>query len=283
MLGVLLLAMFAAPPATLPADHAVVIQPVANLYSKPSVDVDVISQAIYSTGVTVLEREPGWAKVRTPDYTGWMHSSALVSREPYAQEGRVAEVESLFAALYRETDVTRHQPVIVVPFETRLEVVAGPVGEEDRWLQVRLPDLRTAWVQSGDVTLSPKKLSVPELVEYSKRFLGIPYVWGGTSTFGYDCSGFTQMLCRRRGYAIPRDSGPQSNWQGMQAVERPDLQPGDLLYFGDSAKKITHTGMYIGNGQFVNATAYQRPMVQVCSLDNEHWSKLLVAARRIKQ
>ncbi len=66
-------------------------------------------------------------------------------------------------------------------------------------------------------------------------------------------------------------------------MEKTDLQPGDLLYFGGSPTKITHTGMYIGGGQFIDATAYQHPIVQINNLGDEHWTKLLVAARRIKQ
>jgi len=278
MLITLVFAMLAAPPDT----NAVVIQPVANLYSKPAADVNVVSQTIYSTNVAVLEKQTGWAKIRTPDgYSGWVQSSALIFAKPYATDGRVAQVESLFSAIYRETDITTHQPLLIVPFEARLEVIAGPIGDDDRWLQVRLPDDRTAWIQSGDVTFSVRKLSIPELIEWSKRFIGLPYIWGGTSTFGYDCSGFTQMLCRRRGYSLPRDSGPQAEWQGMQTVDRAELQPGDLLYFGESAKKITHTGMYLGNGEFIDATAYLKPIVQVSELEG-HWAKLLVAARRIR-
>ena len=263
--------------------NAVVVQPVANMYSKPGTDADVVSQAIYSTNVTILEQDNLWLKVRTPDdYTGWMQNSAVLHTQPYAQKGRVAQVEALFANLYREANITKHQPVLTVPFETRLEVVGEPQGE-GRWLQVRLPDDRSAMVQAGDVTLAPHNdVSIPELIEWSKRFIGLPYLWGGTSTYGYDCSGFVQMLCRRRGYSLPRDAGPQADWSGMVVVDKSKLQPGDLLYFGSSPKHITHTGMYIGHGQFINATAYQHPIVQICNLGDEHWTKLLVAERRIK-
>ena len=263
---------------------AVVVQPVTNLFSRPSQDAEVVSQAIYSTNVAVLETQPGWSRVRTPDdYTGWVPSSSLLSSGPYATgSGRVARVESLFAGLYREADITRHQPIVTVPFETRLEVVAGPVGEDARWYQVRLPDDRAAWVQAGDISFRLDRQSIPEMLEFSKRFLGLPYLWGGVSTFGYDCSGFTQMLCRRRGFSLPRDAGPQANWTGMKPVTRDELQPGDLLYFGASPEKITHTGVYLGNGQFINATAYLKPAVQICRLDDEHWTKLLVASRRIQ-
>ena len=125
-------------------------------------------------------------------------------------------------------------------------------------------------------------MSIAETLEFSKRFLGLPYTWGGTSSYGYDCSGFSQMLGRRRGVNMPRDAQPQADWSGVVAVERKDLQPGDLLYFGSSDKKITHTGMYMGDGKFINATTHLTPMVRIDDLNEEHWTKLLVAARRVK-
>ena len=131
--------------------------------------------------------------------------------------------------------------------------------EDGRWIQVRLPDDRAGWVQRGDVTFEPKTMTIPEMIAHARRFLGLPYTWGGTSSFGYDCSGFMQMLCRRRGVMLPRDADPQARGTACEPVEKEDLQPGDLLYFG-SAKRITHTGMYIGDGEFINFTTHEKPM-----------------------
>jgi cell wall-associated NlpC family hydrolase len=91
-----------------------------------------------------------------------------------------------------------------------------------------------------------------------------------------------QMLERRRGVNMPRDAQPQADWEGQTPVERKDLQPGDLLYFGSSAKRITHTGMYLGDGKFINATTYQAPMIRIDSLDDPHFARILVAMRRPK-
>src|SRR5579884_1225783 len=279
MLYFLLLAMAGGGTST--PSTAVVTEPVANMYSRPTRDADVVSQAIYSTNVSIIEEQKNWLKIRTPDaYTGWIESSAAVRRGAYAASGRVAEVANLFASVYREKDITKHQPVITVPLEAKLEVIAGPVGADDRWLEVRLPDERTAWVQSGDVQFNIQKLSIRDVIEYSRRFLGLPYLWGGTSTFGYDCSGFTQMLCRRRGVLIPRDADQQAAWEGMEKVALDRLEPGDLLYFGSRPDHITHTGMYIGNSEFINATPHLHPVIQICSLGDAHWKELLVAARR---
>jgi len=66
------------------------------------------------------------------------------------------------------------------------------------------------------------------------------------------------------------------------SVERQDLKPGDLLYFGGSAKKIAHTGVYLGDGKFIDATTWQTPVVRIDDLNDAHWSRLLVAMRRVK-
>jgi cell wall-associated NlpC family hydrolase len=262
---------------------AVVLQPVANMYSKPTEDADVVSQAIYGANVAVMEQKGGWAHIRTADdYTGWTQLSALKTGAVYAQSGSVAQVTSLLAHIYREASVTRHAPMLTVPFETRLEVAGGET--EDRWFQVRLVDGRAGWVQAGDVAFGVKPISIPEMLALSKRFLGLPYTWGGTSSYGYDCSGFAQMLERQRGVLMPRDAQPQAEWSGVTPVKREDLQPGDLLYFGSSEKHITHTGIYLGEGKFIDATTHRTPMVRIDDLNDPHWAQQvpLVAMRRVK-
>lgn len=267
-----------------PAADSVVVVAVANMYSSASEGSDVVSQAILGSDVVVLEKRHKWAKVRTNDeYTGWMPLRDLrKSSPPYGTPAHVVQVQNLFANVYRETDVTEHQPVITVPFETHLEAIDDAAGNNQRWLEVRLPDGRTAWIQRSDVLRDPKPLTIEESIALAKRFLGLPYLWGGRSSFGYDCSGFTQMLVRSRGIIMPRDADLQAAWNGVQAIDRKDLQAGDLLFFGSAPDKITHTAMYIGNGEFIHATTHSNPVIQISRLDDQPWTRLLVACRRVK-
>ena len=280
-------------PCVFAGSMQIVVVPVANMYSGPSDQKDVVSQAIYGSNVTLLTASGEWSRIQTADhYKGWVRSRHLrlvQSGTGYATSGVIVQVQSLFANVYREPDITRHQPVITIPFESRLEVIpdedakkAGGKGSPEGWLHVRLPDKRDEWIQAGDVVPDPKPLSIPESIELAKRFLGIPYLWGGSSSFGFDCSGFTQMLVRVRGVIMPRDADKQAAWKGVIAVERKDLQPGDLLFFGSSAKDITHTGMYIGDGQFIHDSTNDHPVVQISRLDDQPWTRLLVASRRVK-
>jgi gamma-D-glutamyl-L-lysine dipeptidyl-peptidase len=259
---------------------ATVNHPLANMFSRASDDADVVSQAIFGTNVAVLEGDAKWSRIQTPDgYAGWVESALLVPSDGAYGSAKGVEVTSLFAHIYREKSVTRHQPLLTLPFESKLEL--GPASDE-RWLGVALPDRRSAWVQRGDVLSDVQKLDVTGMIALSRRFLGLPYTWGGTSPFGYDCSGFTQMLQRRRGVTMPRDAHEQDVWDGVVPVEKDALEPGDLLFFGPDGKKITHTGMYIGGGEFIHATAHEKPMVQISTLSDPHWTKLFISARRPK-
>lgn len=278
----------------------VVVVSVANMYSHPSDKSDVVSQAIYGSNVKLLVAQGEWSRIQTSDhYKGWVpsrHLRIILSGDGYATSGPTVQVESLFANIYSEPDVTRHKPVITVPFETKLEVpsvdksrFAGDAGKRAKeetyegWLHIRLPGMTWAWIQSSDVISDPKQLSIPESIELAKRFLGFPYLWGGRSSFGFDCSGFTQMLVRARGINMPRDADMQAAWSGVTTVDRKDLQAGDLLFFGSSPKDITHTGMYIGDGQFIHDTTHGHPVVQISRLDDQPWTRILVACRRVKQ
>lgn len=264
----------------------VVTAPVADMHRAASLDSDVVSQAIFSSPIVPIELSEGWLKGQTADgYVGWMQLDDLAPQEPdrmYGTAKRVASVESLFANLYREADIEKHRPVLTVPFESRLEITGEKPTPDGLFYSVRLPDDSIAWVQEGDVTFDRKQLSIPQSIMLAKRFLGLPYRWGGTSSLGYDCSGFTQMLMRSRGILMPRDSSVQAKWDGFVAVDRRNLKAGDVLFFGRTPEKINHTGMYIGNGEFIHATRFDQPVVQIDKLGDSHWNSRFICARRAK-
>jgi gamma-D-glutamyl-L-lysine dipeptidyl-peptidase len=273
------------PKAPITKADYVVIKPVANMYRKPTQTSDVVSQTIFGSNVIRIAGKWHWVHIRTDDgYTGWIQSAALhkLKGQPYATTGNVVRVSDLSANLYREPDVTKHAPLLTLPWQSRLEALPDKVDEHNRWLKVRLPDDQLAFVQNGDVSSDSAPLTIEQTIAVAKKFLGVTYTWGGSSDFGFDCSGFTQMLLRLRGIVMPRDADLQAAWSGVASVDRKDLQPGDLLFFGDRPDHITHTGMYIGNGEFIHDTTHEHPGVQISVLDDQPWTKLLVACRRPK-
>jgi len=258
----------------------VVVRPVANLYVSADKNAEVVSQAIYGTVVEILEDNHVWKRARTPDgYTGWMSRDDLVSASPARSGAAMVTVVNLFANLYQEPSISKRAPLLVVPYETKLAVASEPKQPNNRWVEVYLSDWRRAWLERANIARYSEKLNVEDTILHAKRFIGLPYLWGGVSTFGFDCSGFMQMLGRRRGVDLPRDARQQIHWNGFVPVERDAWRPGDLLYFGRSIERITHTGMYIGGGMMIHAVS---PCIRIQAVDEVAESRGKVFGRRIK-
>lgn len=118
------------------------------------------------------------------------------------------------------------------------------------------------------------------VAQYGTKFVGTPYVWGGNDLQrGVDCSGFTQQLYRSVGLELPRVASDQAN-VGRPITRLEELRPGDRLYFFETKhNKIGHTGIYMGNGQFVHA-ARGEGKVAISNLGAPNWMKILYSARR---
>jgi cell wall-associated NlpC family hydrolase len=106
------------------------------------------------------------------------------------------------------------------------------------------------------------------------RYLGVPYVWGGSSPSGFDCSGFTMYVYAQVGVSLPHYTGAQ--WNVGVPVSYSDLQPGDLVFFNG----LGHEGLYIGGGQFIHAP-HTGDVVKVSSLSESWYASTYVGARRI--
>jgi hypothetical protein len=273
---------------------AVVVSSVENMFSRATTSTDVVSQALLGDNVKILKREKNaegedWCQIETPDtYTGWVVASSLrvlkPGDKPYASAGRVFVVSGLLANTYREPDVTAHKPVKTAPISTVLEVV----GEKnERWLEVNLPCDTRVWIQRGDGDLREAPWSWPrrpatDMVALAKRFIGVPYTWGGGSPLGLDCSGFVQLIYKMNGVPILRDADIQMLKSGLVEVPKGSEQAGDLVFFGSAINKIGHVGMMIDGEYFINATTYQTPCVRIDRLKEERWTKIYQAARRPK-
>jgi len=291
LLALILVPAFAAQNPAVP-DQAAVINSVENMHSRSTSSSDVVSQAILGTNVKLLKKERNsdgedWYQVGTPDaYKGWVVSSALrflkPGEKPYASSGKIFAVTALLANTYREPDVTKHKPVKVAPISSVLEVV----GERDaRWLEVNLPCGTKVWIQHGDgeVREAPMvwpRTSPEDMVVLSKRFIGLPYYWGGTSPLGFDCSGFVQLIYKMGGIPILRDADIQFEGSGLIPVASGEETAGDLVFFG---KTIGHVGMMINSEEFINATVHEKPVVQISRLKDAYWQKIYQGARRPKQ
>jgi cell wall-associated NlpC family hydrolase len=208
---------------------------------------------------------------------------------------RVAQIASNGARIRRLPEseaVTLYR----CPVGTELAVT----GERAGWASILMSDRSTGWVPSKylsftgaqvDVTSQVATASSQEVVtsynghytsthpvvEAALQWLGTPYVYGGESRRGIDCSSLVQHAFRSCGYQLPRTAAEQAHIG--KAVAPSDLQPGDRLYFSASGTRIDHTGLYMGNGLFVHASGRGR-RVMVSNLFEPHNWNIFVCARR---
>ena len=114
------------------------------------------------------------------------------------------------------------------------------------------------------------------IIEYAKSFVGVPYLYGGQSPKGFDCSGYIMYVFKNFGISLPRTAAEQY-YRGAR-VGANDARPGDIVAFG-SARNITHTGIYLGGGKFISATSSQGVMVS--PVYDAYWGKRLLGFSRI--
>ena len=216
------------------------------------------TQAIYGQRVTVLARKGAWARVavaRQPTprsslgYPGWLPLAQLTNERPARSEMYVA-VRTRTAWLYELGPPRRRE--LELSFDTRL-----PVRSEDdpEWITVSTPTGELGLVRRSRVRLYRRgePLSRPtgaEVARTAKTFVGVPYLWAGTSGFAFDCSGFTHTVYKSHDVLIPRDADAQAK-RGTP-VARGRLKAGDLLFYARS-RRVHHVALYVGDGMMIEA------------------------------
>jgi len=115
------------------------------------------------------------------------------------------------------------------------------------------------------------------IVSESMNYLGVPYVFGGTSPYGFDCSGYVQYVFAQAGISLPRTADVQ--YECGYAVSTGELIPGDLVFFSTYDYGASHVGIYLGDGNFINASSSQG--VSVASLYSSYWGSCYIGARRV--
>lgn len=160
-----------------------------------------------------------------------------------------------------------------------------PGWEKQQPVEVRKPHETVQPVVPADTPAKPqpkparKEKDMGEIAaRTAERFVGIPYRWGGDNVVeGMDCSGFVRAVYNLCGLSIPRTSRDQ--YRAGDAVSRQDLQDGDLIFFGASADKINHVGIYVGSGKFVHAPR-RGEEIRITSIEENYFDKRYVGARR---
>ncbi len=243
--------------------YGIVSVSVANMRRRPDHDEEMVTQAILGTPVRILEKRGAWLLIQTPDdYLGWAVDNVgrtdSAGFDAWARRPKVIVTEP--SGWVRTAKDQRSDPVG--------DVVAGGIlalrGEEGTFYAVEFPDGRDGYLAKSDgepytAWLAKAKDTPQSIVATARRFFGVPYLWGGTSAKGMDCSGYTKTVYFLNGVLLPRDAGQQ--WLVGEAVDTTErlesVQPGDLLFFGSRPAgtrpaRVTHVAIYLGGGKYIH-------------------------------
>ncbi len=277
---------------------------VGNNRSSPQNSAELLTQTILGTPVQVLKKQGGFYLVKTPDgYLSWTDGTAigLMNLQQFTawQKANKVIFVSDFGHAFSKADIKSARVS---------DLVAGNILQllsfEKEFYKVSYPDGRIGFIPKKDAIqyqnwLKQQSPTPASILASAQTLIGVPYLWGGTSVKGVDCSGFTKTAYFLNGILIPRDASQQALvGQKIDVLEKDtisiakcltNLQPGDLLFFAAAKRKginngrVTHTAIYMDNGQFIQAAG----MVKISSLlpndvNYDEWqTSTLVGARRI--
>ena len=268
---------------------------VVNVREERGQPAELGTQVMMGHVVRLWKTEQGWYYVQSSDrYLGWTEDDGVVpcTKETVnAWNASKRLIVTAFADRIWEKPSTKSVPVS--------DVVTGALvrntGVEGDWFKVELPDGRTGYLARDSATdyeewSKSRQPSPANIEQTAKSLMGLPYLWGGTSVKGVDCSGFTKVVYFLNGVHLNRNASHQAR-QGTEVVVDPEfknLKKGDLLFFGSKAasgkpERVVHVGIYLGDKLFIHSSG----RVKINSLDSrspiadERRIRTLLYARRV--
>ena len=249
-----------------PADM-VINAGVVNLYRHPAFASEVVSQAFLGECPEVIGQQGKWYNLRQWDgYEGWVYYFYLAHSPGYFNGARELTVLSPVVSI--RSGPSDGAPVIRdAVYTSRLPVKALSGG----WNQVALPDGAEGWIAGQPNGFSGSRRE--QLVAIGMQFLGAPYMWGGKSVRGFDCSGLVQTIYKGIGVGLPRDAHLQHRFEDLPGTSPELAAAGDLFYFSDTGEGIAHVAMSIGGAQFIHASGWVK--MESLSAADDNFNHLL--------
>lgn len=268
--------------------------------SEASTSSTVLDKLSDGTKVDVISTANGWYKISYEDLTGYVSSDYLVLDDALDAVSAVSASSPAAAVAAQSTPQPMAETTYGKVTASSLNVRSQPdtdsakVGSlksgkivqilgqtQSGWYQIENGYISAEYVVLVDAAEATKSSKGQEIAAYALQFVGYPYVYGGSSPSGFDCSGFTSYVYRQFGYSLNRSAASQLS--NGTPVSMSELQPGDLVLFkksGTGSKAASHVGIYIGNNQFVHASTSTVGVI-VSSLSEAYYTSGFVGGRRI--
>ena len=239
---------------------AIVHRDVVDLRAEPNLKSELVDQAHFGENVRVLGEEGDWRYVQAADqYFGWTSVSDLDVMDGYGE----AFVSAVLLADVREAPRTDAAVISRLPTGTLVRPIYTSIRQPDGtdrrieheqpagWRETRLGRGHHGYIAVCDLVdinqLPHRPPTAADYLKTAESFIGVPYLWGGTTALGLDCSGLVQQVYRLNGVALPRDADQQA----MLGRRVEEARAGDLMFFG--AERVTHVALATSPTEFIHA------------------------------
>lgn len=273
------------------------------LRSSPSTGSKTLDYAYDNEVVVLLGKTGDWYKVIYNLQTGYMHSKYLDAATRENAElgygritGNKVNIRSGPGTGYKSlASAAINDTAYIIGINNKwFKVIYGSVVGYIRSDYVELTEIpyenrdsaksplffrggKSTGVTPSASALNKVKPTASAIIATAKKYIGVPYVWGGSTPSGFDCSGFVQYVFNAHGISLPRTSKAQ--YGVGTKVSKSSLKAGDLVFFDTEGSGVSHLGIYIGNNQFIHASSSKG--VTVTSLSNTYWAPRYYGAKRV--
>ena len=222
---------------------AVISTAVAPIYKEARFGSEMVTQALIWEKVELLKEEKLWFYICQADgYEGWIYTFYLLENSvSYPNWITLTSPFTPFTSFMEENSESR-----LLSFGSRVPVIK----EDTQFISIALPDGKLGKIPAqNSITIQSRE----QLIKLAKSLLGTPYIWGGKSSYGFDCSGFVQLVLSVIGVSIARDTGMQIKSQWLHEINMNEAKQGDLVFFAEN-KQINHVGFSLGEGKIIHCS-----------------------------
>ena len=217
---------------------------VAPIYKEAGFTSEMVTQGLMWESVTIVNKQDYWCRIKMEDrYEGWIHNFYLAELNNISTDSLI--ITNRYAPI-RSQRGKNGSILTLLSFGTIVPLLDQTSG----YCQIQLMNGEEGFIPAQNNVASQSR---HDIIRLARSLIGVPYLWGGRSSFGYDCSGFVQMVLKTAGISMPRDAGLQIQADWLEEISISRILPGDLVFFSED-NCINHVAFTTGDGKIIHCS-----------------------------